>query len=186
MRLNVEQQSRNHYSQKELNSLTPPWIDLPLNDLTFPRTITVTLYYESLRPLRRAKSRVLIPEYKWHFQEHASDRPSRTNRRRLTGSICNILSRDGRKGRERERERERSIPQCESVCTWSRDCTFRFFTLATRHSLAKGRSLCEKWPHLLVGADLILTDHVAFGHSSSNPSYNSRLFRLPIFVEIKR
>ena len=106
MRLNVEQQSRNHYSQKELNSLTPPWIDLPLNDLTFPRTITVTLYYESLRPLRRAKSRVLIPEYKWHFQEHASDRPSRTNRRRLTGSICNILSRDGRKGRERERERE--------------------------------------------------------------------------------
>ena len=107
MRLNVEQQSRNHYSQKELNSLTRPWIDLPLNDLTFPRTITVTLYYESLRPLRRAKSRVLIPEYKWHFQEHASDRPSRTNRRRLTGSICNILSRDGRKGRERKREREK-------------------------------------------------------------------------------
>lgn len=56
--------------------------------------------------MRRAKSRVLIPEYKWHFQEHASDRPSRTNRRRLTGSICNILSRDGRKGREKKRERE--------------------------------------------------------------------------------
>lgn len=46
----------------------------------------------------RQKSRGSIPEYKWHFQEHASDR---VRIRRLTGSICNILSRNGSERRER-------------------------------------------------------------------------------------
>lgn len=112
----------------------------------------------------RQKSRGSIPEYKWHFQEHASDR---VRIRRLTGSICNILSRNGSERRER-RQREAfrnakvfalfvSLPEL-LVILWQRE----------EVSARNGPTF---WP------DLILTDHVAFGHSSSNSSNDSvRLF----------
>lgn len=58
----------------------------------------------------RQKSRGSIPEYKWHFQEHASDR---VRIRRLTGSICNILSRNGSEwGEKGDREKHSAMRKC--------------------------------------------------------------------------